>query len=169
MSHLEDLVAEYYDWQGYLIKRNVKVGKLAHGGWAMELDIIAYHPHTNDLIHLEPSIDANSWAIREKRFKKKFSFGKKHIFSDVFTWLDPKTPVRQVAVLVSKGRDRSTLAGGEIRTIDECVSEIREAVRAEGIVAKKAIPEQYPLLRTIQLTVSGYYRVVEPESKSTIG
>ncbi len=58
MSHLEDLIAEYYDWRGYLVKRNIKVGRLQHGGWEMELDVIAYHPHTNHLIHLEPSLDA---------------------------------------------------------------------------------------------------------------
>jgi hypothetical protein len=30
MSHLEDLIAEYYDWQGYVVKRNIRVGKLVH-------------------------------------------------------------------------------------------------------------------------------------------
>jgi hypothetical protein len=29
MSHLENLIAEYYDWKGYLVKRNIKVGKLS--------------------------------------------------------------------------------------------------------------------------------------------
>ena len=47
MSHLEDLLAEYYDWKGYLVKRNIKVGRLNHGGWEMELDVIAYHPIDN--------------------------------------------------------------------------------------------------------------------------
>ena len=32
MSHL-------YDWKGYLVKRNIKVGKLAHGGWEGELHL----------------------------------------------------------------------------------------------------------------------------------
>src|SRR5437764_13234533 len=58
MSHLEDLLCEYYDWQGYIVRRNVKVGRLSHGGWEGELDIVAYHPKTRDLVHLEPSIDA---------------------------------------------------------------------------------------------------------------
>jgi hypothetical protein len=44
MSHLEDLIVEYYDWRGYLVKRNIRVGPLAHGGWEMELDIVAYIP-----------------------------------------------------------------------------------------------------------------------------
>lgn len=160
MSHLEDLIAEYYDWRGYLVKRNIKVGRLKHGGWEMELDVIAYHPHTNHLIHLEPSIDAHSWAKRELRFKKKFSAARKYIFSDVFTWLDKKTPLEQVAVLISHPKNRHKLAGGRIESIDEFVSEVRSKIAETGIVAKSAIPEQYPLLRTLQLSQSGYYKVI---------
>ncbi|MEA5238864.1 hypothetical protein VB602_21630 [Vibrio parahaemolyticus] len=99
MSHLENLIIEYYDWKGYLIKRNIKVGRLSHGGWEMELDVIAFNPHTNHLVHLEPSIDAHSWAKREERFKKKFASAKKYIFSEVFTWLDENTEIEQIAVL----------------------------------------------------------------------
>ncbi len=65
MSHLEAILFEWYDWRGYVVKRNVKVGKLSHGGWEGELDIVAYHPTTRELVHVEPSIDALSWAKRE--------------------------------------------------------------------------------------------------------
>ena len=160
MSHLEDLIAEYYDWQGYLIKRNIKVGRLSHGGWEMELDIIAYHPHTNHLIHIEPSIDANSWAKRELRFKKKFAAGAKYIFSDIYTWLDPSTPVEQVAILVSHPKDRDELAGGSIRSIDELLAEVKSTIANLGIGAKNAVPENYPLLRTLQLALNGYHKVL---------
>lgn len=70
MSHLESLVAEYLEWQGYLVRRNTKVGRLAHGGWEMELDIVGYHPKTQKLVHYEPSIDALSWDKREARYVK---------------------------------------------------------------------------------------------------
>jgi hypothetical protein len=160
MSHLEDLIAEYYDWKGYLIKRNVKVGRLGHGGWEMELDVIAYNPHTEHLIHLEASIDAHSWETREKRFTKKFNSSKKYIFKEVFTWLSHSTKVEEVAVLISHPKDRHELAGARIISIDELMSEIREEVKNCGIVAKSAIPEQYPHLRTLQLALCGYYKVL---------
>jgi hypothetical protein len=38
MNHLEKLTRQYYDWKGYLVKGNVKVGRLDHGGWAGEWD-----------------------------------------------------------------------------------------------------------------------------------
>ncbi len=158
MSHLEDLIAEYYDWRGYLVKRNIKVGRLSHGGWEMELDVIAYDPHSGHLVHLEPSIDAHSWQKREQRFSKKFTAGAKYIFSEVFTWLNPKTKIEQIAILISHPKGRDTLAGGRIVSIDELVFEIKQKVVDCGITAKNAIPEQYPLLRTIQIAENGYYK-----------
>lgn len=158
MSHLEDFIAEYYDWKGYLVKRNVKVGRLSHGGWEMELDVVAYHPHSGHLVHVEPSVDAHSWETREQRFMKKFGSGEKYIFKEVFTWLAPSTPVDRVAILVSHPKGRDFLAGAKIISIDEFMSEVRVAVTSWGIAARNAIPEQYPLLRTLQLSHNGYYR-----------
>ena len=157
VSHLEDLIVEYYDWQGYLVKRNIKVGPLDHGGWEGELDVVAYHPLKNHLVHLEPSVDAHTWAVRERRFEKKFESGRKYIFSTVFPWLDTNTTLEQVAVIPSHPKGRNALAGGILRSIDELAAEIREQVTSRGIIARGAIPEQYPLLRTIQLTHCGYY------------
>ena len=160
MSHLEDVIAEYYDWRGYLIKRNVKVGRRSRGGWEMELDIIAYHPHDRHLIHIEPSLDAHSWATRERRFRKKFAAGAKYIFSDIYTWLDPSTPIDQVAVLIRHPKNRDRLAGGRVRSVDEFFSEVKSEIAKLGLASKHAIAEIYPLLRTIQLAQNGYYKVV---------
>ncbi len=158
MSHLEDLLTEYYDWQGYIVRRNIKVGRLSHGGWEGELDIVAYHPQKGNLVHLEPSLDADPWSKREQRFEKKFRAGKKFVFTEVFPWLDRNTPLKQVAIVVSRGDKRTHLGGGRVITIDKITKEIREKVAAEGRMASGAIPEQYRLLRTVQLVESGYYR-----------
>ena len=91
---------------------------------------------------------------------KKFESGKKYIHRDIFPWLEETIPLRQIAVLTSRGRDRTSLAGGEILTVDEMMKQIKGEVAKSGIVAKAAIPEQFDLLRTVQLTVSGYYRLV---------
>ena len=158
MSHLEDLLCEYYEWQGYIVRRNVKVGRLGHGGWQGELDIVAYHPKTRHLLHLEPSLDSDPWSRRSQRFAKKFKAGQEFIFTEVLPWLRDTTALEQVAVLVSRGDGHAKLAGGAVRTIDEIVAEIRAKVREQGKMAKAAIPEQFTLLRTIQLVESGYYK-----------
>ena len=160
MSHLETLIAEYLDWQGYLVKSNTKVGRLGHGGWEMELDIIGYHPNTGALVHYEPSIDALSWAKREARYQKKFEAGRNYIFREIFSWLPSSTPLQQIAVFVSHPKGRDTIAGGTIISIDELMAEIRGKVIEWGIMAKNAIPEQYSLLRTLQLSHAGYHRAI---------
>jgi hypothetical protein len=160
MSHLEDLIREYYEWQGFIVRRNIKVGRLGHGGWEGELDIVAYHPISGELLHLEPSIAALPWSKRESRFAKKFTAGRKYIFSDVFPWLDNSINLRQIAVLISRGT-RTEIAGGELITIDELAKEIRDKLKELGKMSSSAIPEQFPLLRTIQLIVSGYSRKPE--------
>ncbi len=161
MSHLETLIGEYLDWQGFLVRRNVKVGRLGHGGWEMELDIIGYHPQSGILVQYEPSLDADSWPKRETRYQKKFEAGRKYILQDIFPWLKPRTPLNQIAVFPNHSKGRDTIAGGTIVSIDELMAEIRAGVVASGIMASNAVPEQYALLRTLQLSHVGYYRTIQ--------
>ncbi|MDT7543610.1 MAG: hypothetical protein QOE33_3514 [Acidobacteriota bacterium] len=161
MSHLESLIAEYLDWQGHIVRRNIKVGRLGHGGWEMELDIVGYHPTSGAIVHYEPSIDALSWEKREARYLKKFQAGRKYIFTEVFSWLPPETHLKQIAVFISRPRERNEIAGGTLISIDELMSEIRARVVESGPMCRSAISEQYPLLRTLQMTHSGYYRAVQ--------
>lgn len=143
-------------WKRHLVLRNEKVGPLGHGGHAGELDIVAYSPQANTILHLEPSLDADTWKRREERYAKKFAAGREHI-PTLFPWLDPLPPIRQIAVFVSAAVDRTTIAGGEVVTVDEVAAEIRRAVCDRGKTSQGAIPEQFPLLRTIQLMECGYY------------
>lgn len=155
-NHLESIISEYLQWKGYLVTSNRKVGKLAHGGWEMELDVVGFNPETNHLVHYEPSIDANSWIERERRFKKKFESARKYIFSEVFPWLPGDTPIEQFAVLTSHPEGRDQLSGGSILSIDELVAHIAGEIFEQGPLRRKAISEQFPHLRTVQLLLNGY-------------
>lgn len=159
-SHLETLIHEYLEWQGYLVRRNVKVGRRAKGGWEMELDLIGYHPVTRHLVHYEPSLDAHSWEKREQRFAKKFSAGQKYLFTEIFPWLPAKTKLVQYAVLPTPTQKRTHVGGGAVIGVDRLIAEIRAKVVACGVMAKNAIPEGFPLLRTLQLSHAGYLRVL---------
>jgi len=65
-NHLEDLVAEWYEFNGYFVRRNVPVGKRPKGGYECELDIVGFNPTAKRLVHIEPSLDADSWKKREE-------------------------------------------------------------------------------------------------------
>ncbi|TVZ41862.1 hypothetical protein P886_1213 [Alteromonadaceae bacterium 2753L.S.0a.02] len=160
MSHIEDLIAEYYDWQGYLVKRKIVVGQHLLGSEDMVLDLIAFNPKSGHMIHIEPSIDSDSWNTHIEHFVKKFHLAKELIFSEVFTWLDPKVEIEQVSVLVTHPKGREKLGDAKLESVDELMAEIRRKVTEQGPVVKNPIPEHYPLLRTLQLSHNGYYEAL---------
>ena len=160
MNHLESLISEYLEWSGYLIRRNVKVGKLSRGGYTMELDVVGYNPHTNHLVHYEPSIDGRAWKEREERFFAKFLNARKYILPEVFSWLPPDTEIEQIAICVTHPKHRESIGGGKLISLDEFIKEVIDSIVLQGTADKKAISETYPLLRTMQLTHNGYHKVI---------
>jgi hypothetical protein len=148
-NFLEQLVAEWYEYQGYFIRRNVWVGKRPKGGYECELDIVAFHPGKKRLVQIEPSMDAASWAERERRYKKKFDAGKKYI-PELFKGLETPTNIEQIALLVfASKQNRETLAGGKLIVANELLAEIFAELKFRSIYSK-TIPEQFPILRGLQ-------------------
>ena len=152
MNHLESLVAEWFEFNGYFVRKNTKVGPLSHGGYEGELDIVAFHPETRNLIHAEPSIDALTWNKRELRFKKKFDAGKKHI-PKLFPWLESDANIKQLAIIWGSDANHQFIGGGKVVPIKSFMAEVSARMRAMGKVEGNAIPESYPLLRTFQFAV----------------
>ncbi|HYA20791.1 MAG TPA: hypothetical protein VEG25_09130 [Burkholderiales bacterium] len=153
MNHLENLIGEWYEYQGYVVRRNVKVGKLSHGGWEGELDVVAYHPRTHHLLHIEPSIDAYTWTKRQQRFEKKFRAGRKYIKKVVFPWLGPEIHLEQWAVILGSDKTHKLIGGGKVVLVRNLIQQITNDIRAAGAMERNAVPELYPLLRTIQFFV----------------
>jgi hypothetical protein len=94
----------------------------------------------------------------KKRYKAKFESGRKHISKDVFPWLPRDFKLEQIAVFFNVSKEseyRRDFQGGRAITIDELVKMIRDEIEKQGRVGNNAIPEQYDLLRTIQLAVCG--------------
>jgi hypothetical protein len=148
-NFLEQLIVEWYELQGYFIRKNVLVGKRLKGGYECELDVVAFHPGKKHLVHLEASMDASSWSEREKRFKKKFDAGKKHI-PILFKDLDIPANIDQIAVLVfASKQNRATLAGGRLILGNELLEQIFKDLQHRSIYAQ-TIPEQFPILRAFQ-------------------
>jgi len=153
MNHLEQLVAEWLEFKGYFIRRNVKVGRLPHGGHEGELDVVAYHPIENRLIHIETSTDAGTWLKREERFKKKFETGHKYIIPEILPWLPHNKTFEQWAVLWGSDRHHPTIGGGKVVPVRKLYRMIAEDIVALEKKGNRAVPEQFPLLRTMQYTL----------------
>jgi len=76
MNFLEELIAEWYEYQGYFVRRNVKFDKMPKGGYKGEIDTVAFDPKQRVLKHIEVSGDADSWEKRKTKFRKKFKLKK---------------------------------------------------------------------------------------------
>lgn len=157
-NYLEHLIAEWYEYQGYFVRRNVLVGKRDAGGYETELDIVAFHPEKRHLVHIEPSMDADSWATRDRRTQRKFEAGREHI-PTLFKGFDLPDEIEQIAVLVfASKRNRQTVGGGKLVLIGEVLEEIFSHLIPKQLAAS-AIPEHLPILRSFQF-VTEYKDIV---------
>ena len=157
-NYLEQLVAEWYEYQGYFIRKNVMVGKLPKGGYEGELDIIAFSPIKNYLVHIEPSMDAHSWKKREERYKKKFDLGIKYIPNLFEGFKLPKT-IEQIALLGFASKATHTnLAGGNILLVPELLEQIISELKKIHI-AHNAVPENMPILRNLQFVSDNWKNI----------
>ena len=150
-NHLEQLVAEWLEYTGYFVRRNAKVGRRIKGGYDGESDIVAFNPITQRLVHYEPSTDTYSWPERERRYRKKFDAGRKHIPS-LFHGITVPTTIEQYAVFLygSKSTQRE-IGGGKVLMIDALLKEMTDLLSTKRI-GNEIVPEQFPLLRVLQLT-----------------
>ncbi len=152
-NFLEQLVAEWYEFRGYFVLRNVNVGKRLEGGYASELDVVAFNPDKRRLVHVEPSMDCYSWAKREKRFAAKFRAGREHIPA-LFRGFKELPEIEQMAVLVyGSDADRSKIGGGRLILIKDLMNEIHKDL-ATREVRNAAVPEQYVILRGLQFAAN---------------
>jgi hypothetical protein len=148
-NFLEQLVAEWFEYRGYFVRRNVCVGKRVKGGHDGELDVVAFHPGENKLVHIEPSMDSDRWDEREKRFKRKFDTGRRHI-PELFRHFGSLPEIESIALLVyASSKTRSHVGGARILMIHDLMKEIREYLHFRRI-EREAVPEQFVILRSLQ-------------------
>jgi hypothetical protein len=149
LNFLEQFASEWYEYQGYLVRRNIRVGRLPGGGYESELDVVAFHPVKRHLVHLEASTAGDSWKVREIKCKKKFKAGKKHI-RRLFKGLKVPGSVDQIVLLdfaSTKRRDR--VAGARILLVEDLLVDVLRELRNRPDT-NIMVPEQYPILRTLQ-------------------
>jgi hypothetical protein len=155
VNYLEQLLAEWYEFRGYFLRRNVLVGKRKVGGHECELDIVGFDPVNRHLLHVEPSMDAASWEQRERRFRKKFDAGNRYI-PDLFKGFnlpkdsDQRVVIDQQAVFVfASARTHQTIGGGRVVHISEVLEKIFGELKSKSLYTS-TIPEHLSILRSFQ-------------------
>lgn len=149
MNHLEQLVAEWLQYNGYFVRVSVPVGARASGGFEGELDVVALHLGRQHLLHVECSLDALSDASRQTRFAAKLERGRKYI-ADVFQGHDLPQELEQVVVLqFSSGKTRN-YGGARLVTVRELVREMISGLSRTS-PNSRAVSSNLPLLGTVQL------------------
>ena len=154
MNFLEQVAAEWFSLRGYFVKTNLKFGKLPVGGWAGEMDVMAFHPQIRELAHIETSSDALSWKERCERFRQKFDLAEQH-YSDLFPFsLDSK---RRIAIggfgYTTPAKVKDTLGERiEVESVPEFLRKVTAELRKRH-PSKQAIPENLPLLRAMQFVL----------------
>jgi len=148
-NFLEELVAEWYEYQEYFVRRNVLVGKRVRGGYESELDVVAFHPTKKHLVHIETSMDTQSWEQREQRFAKKFEAGRTYI-PKLFSGFDLPPTIEQKAVFVFASRKNyETIGSGQVVLVSELLPDIFRQIKLKRL-AESAIPENLIILRSFQ-------------------
>ena len=154
-NFLESLISEWLEYKGMFVRTNVFVGPREKGGYECELDVVAIDLQAKRILHYEPTMDALSWAEREKRFRRKFDAGKKYIpelFVD-FMRIHPDW-IEQYAVLgFGSDADHKTIGGGRVITARKLFQSILKDLQ-DKTIDKQAISENMPRLRTIQFILN---------------
>ena len=163
MNHLETLTTEWLDYNGYFTRSTIRVGKRALGGWNGELDVIGFHAETRHFVHIECSTDAWNWEKRETTFSRKFQMGRDYARSH-FAGMNVPEELDQVVVhgYVRAIESHRLVGGGRLMSSGELAAEIINGVPRNS--AKGAVPENFPLMRTLQLAVMAGAKIDPPAS-----
>ena len=164
MNHLEQLVSEWLQYKGYFVRTSVMVGPRSRGGFEGELDVVGLHVTDKHLIHIECSLDALPWPVREQRFAKKFDHGRRHVRMLFAGFALPET-LDQVVLLQFAGRKApAKVGGGRLVTGRQFIREIFDGLEGTG-PASGAVPSTFPLLRTLQLAAAAQDTPTDPQRR----
>jgi hypothetical protein len=148
VEHLEQLAREWYEYQGYFVRQDLWVGLESDGSYECELDVVAFHPLHHHIVQIEPVFDLEPADEKELHFRLKFDAGKKYLHR----MFGPPAGlhIEQIALIAATDcSGRRTIGGGRVLLVSELVSQILHHL-AELDPASAPVPEQWPLIRTLQ-------------------
>jgi len=152
MEYLEQLVREWYEYQGYFVRQDMWVGLEQDGSYDCDLSVVAFHPTRRHVVHVEPSFDLLSWEERERHFQTKFDAGRRYLHR-IFG-AEPHLQTEHIALIVAGERPRAhTIGGGRILCMPDFLAEILQHLCSLDMAAA-VVPEQWGLIRTLQFVAA---------------
>jgi hypothetical protein len=104
------------------------------------------------MVHIEPSLDAESWEKRERLFKKKFEAGRKYI-PELFDGYDLPDDIERIAILVFASKsNHPMLGGGKVLLISDLMRQIMEDLGDKKALSNM-VAEHHTILRTLQFVI----------------
>ena len=152
MNHLEQLTSEWLQYCGYFVRTGINVGARPTGGFEGELDVVGLHPGKEHLIHIECSLDAMSWAARERHFGAKFERGRLYA-RGAFGDLPLPETIDQVALLQFAPNEPRTIGAVRVVTVAAFINEMLRGLAHTSPVSG-AVSSNLPLVRTLQLAAA---------------
>ena len=166
MEYLEQLTREWYEYQGYFVRRDLWVGLQSDGSYECDLDVVAYHPLRRHVVQIEPSLDLLPPQEKEQHFALKFSAGRRYLHR----LFGPSSGlhIEQIALVLSSGQlHRQTIAGGRVVLLRDFIGQmLRQLAGVDPAAA--LVPDQWPLLRTLQFAAA-YQSEVRAELATAAG
>jgi hypothetical protein len=162
VNFLEEIVAEWLEYNGYIVKRNERVGRLKAGGFKGELDVVAFNPVTNRLTHVEAEGSQVTWAKRDESFRKKFNAGKQYI-SALFKGLTVPNEIEKKVIFYGSNKNHKTTGGGQVVPVKDYLLDILRVLNKTSFT-HQVVPEKYPIIRVLQM-VTHHWKYFDEEIK----
>lgn len=151
MNYLEELVAEYEVYlEKNFIRRNIQIIKENRKG---EMDVLSYNIQNNVITHYETSSHFSNWEGEFKKFKKKFDWKDKTYYK--ILRLKQKCKIKKIAITSFAKKENQEVndlffkkTNAKLFSVPVFIKIVRDEVKK--IVHPITVPEQFPILRTIQ-------------------
>src|SRR5215469_15422249 len=121
VNTIEQVIAEWYDLKGYFIRRNIIRPNAPRRGQS-DLDVVAFHPNTKHMIHIEGSTEVpnGGWAAVKAKMERKFPLDRAYLGT-----LYPNLPLEQLFVYYKPVPDEQLDGGIRVLAFPDLLSEIR--------------------------------------------
>ena len=149
MDYPKRLAREWYEYQGYFVRRAVRVGLTTDGRHPCELSLVAFHPLLRHVVQIEPYASREPSELHDAYFRTKFDAGKTYLHRLFGT--SPPLHVEQIALVDCRlSPSQETIGGGRVVRLEDLISQILKAI-APLEAGGEPVREQWPLIRTLQL------------------